>query len=114
MEDLLDVPVDILNVKGRHLRTLPWLNADRLAQSGKKLAIGCIRVDVDEIPSVRWLERELLFAAERYGVENIWGITPECGLHMSDPQLARARLDRLVEVALKVASRFESDAGRQQ
>ena len=114
MEDLLDVPVDILNVKGRHLRALPWLNADRLAQSGKELAIGCIRVDVDEIPSVRWLERELLFAAERYGMENIWGITPECGLRMSDPQLARARLDRLVEVALKVASRFESDAGRQQ
>ena len=114
MEDLLDMPVDVLNAKGRHLRALPWLNADRLAQSAKKLAIGCIRVDVDEVPSARWLERELLFAAERYGAENIWGITSECGLRMSDPQLARARLDRLVEVAVKVASQFESAAGRQQ
>jgi len=107
MEDLLKMPVDILNVEGSHLREVHWLDADCLARSGKKLAIGCIPVNVEEIPSVRWLERELLFATERYGVEHIWGITTECGLRMSDLELAQARLYRLVEVARAVASRFE-------
>lgn len=107
MEILLEMPVDILNVENQHLNGLAWLNANRLKSSNKKFALGCIPVNVDDIPSVRWLERELLFAVERYGVQNIWGITPNCGLRFSDPDKAQQRLDRLAEVALKIATRFE-------
>lgn len=106
MDVLLDMPVNILNIEYQHVKDLPWLNANRLSNSKKKLSLGIIPVNTHEIPTQRRLERELLFAAEQYGVENIWGITPNCGLRLSDPTLARQRLERLVEVAVSVAPRF--------
>jgi 5-methyltetrahydropteroyltriglutamate--homocysteine methyltransferase len=106
MEKLLEMPVDILSLEYQYLRELTWLNASRLSESGKKIALGCISVNRDDIPSVRWLKRELYFAIERYGLENIWGISPNCGMRMSDPSLARARMDRLVEVAVEITAQF--------
>lgn len=106
MTDLLEMPVDILNLVDTYLNALPWLDADALSENKKKLAIGCIPVDTEDIPSARWLVRELSFALERYGSENIWGITPHCGLRMSDLDLAQKRMDRLVEVTAAISAQL--------
>ncbi|MBI4738753.1 hypothetical protein HY772_04240 [Candidatus Woesearchaeota archaeon] len=107
MNQLLDIQVDILNVEGQHLTRVRDLTPQLLRDHGKKLAIGCLPVNANEIPTERQLERDLLRMADRYGAENIWGITPNCGMRWSDRDVARLRLDRLANVALKVASRFE-------
>jgi 5-methyltetrahydropteroyltriglutamate--homocysteine methyltransferase len=107
MEDLLKMPVDILNLEQQYLNEIPWLDSRRLAESDKLLALGCVPVNRSDIPSVPALERELFFAVERYGKEHIWGLTPNCGLRMSTPDKARERLQRIAEIAAKVAPQFE-------
>jgi methionine synthase II (cobalamin-independent) len=99
--------VDILNIEYQHLREIEWLDAKQLEDNHKQLALGCMPVNEDDIPTARWLERELFFAIERYRAKNIWGITPNCGLRSSDLSIARARLERLVEVATRIAPRFQ-------
>jgi 5-methyltetrahydropteroyltriglutamate--homocysteine methyltransferase len=107
MQDLLEFPVDVLNVELRHINEIGWLDRRRMADSGKKLALGCIAVNRDDTPSILALERDLFFARERYGAEHIWGITPSCGLRMSTKDKAYERLQRLAEVAEQVSGSFE-------
>lgn len=99
MDKLLDFPIDILSIELRYLNEIDWLDSRRLAESGKRLALGIIPVNQDEVPSVLSLERELFFASERYGAEHIWGITPSCGQRMSTLDQACERIERLAEVA---------------
>ncbi len=107
MSQLLEMQVDILNVEGQHLIRVRDLTSQLLRDHGKKLAIGCLPVNANEIPTERQLERDLLRMADRFGAENIWGITPNCGMRWSDREVARLRLNRLANVAFKVALRFE-------
>jgi methionine synthase II (cobalamin-independent) len=106
MLDLLQMPVDILNLVDVYLNAVPWLDADMLADHDKRLAIGCIPVDREELPSTRWLVRELAFAMERYGAENVWGLSPYCGLRQCDSGLAQRRMKRLAEVTADINDRF--------
>lgn len=110
LEQLLTFPVNILNVEGRHIRMLPWLNRNRLQESGKKLALGCFPVNTRAVPHIHSLERELLFDKDRYGPEHIWGITPDCGLRMSDFETAKSYLKCLTEVAQRITPSFERES----
>jgi len=99
VEQLLDFPVDILNFELQHINEIEGLDASRLMSSYKQLALGIIPVNQDDVPSVLSLERDLFFAIERYGAEQIWGITPTCGQRMCELEKARERTARLAEVA---------------
>lgn len=108
MDKLLAFPVDILSVELRYLNEIDWLDSRWLAGSGKKLALGIIPVNQDELPSALSLERELFFASERYGAEHIWGITPSCGQRMSTYEHARERIELLSKVVNRYQEGFRS------
>lgn len=108
MLDLLQMPVEILNLVDVYANAVPWLNADVLAEHDKKLALGCIPVDERELPSTRRLVRELTLALKRYGRENVWGLTPHCGLRQSSPELAHQRMNFLAQVTAEIHGRFNA------
>jgi 5-methyltetrahydropteroyltriglutamate--homocysteine methyltransferase len=111
-EDLLDMPVDILNLESDTLRTLSEEHAKKLAASGKRLALGTVPVNTDHVPSPQRVAREALFAAARFGEEAIWGLTPDCGLRLSPLEKALQRMRRLHEAAqiLKRETRDQEDS----
>lgn len=98
-ETLLEMPVDILNLENETLRTLNDEQIQKLTTSGKRLALGMIPVNVERIPSPQRIARRVLFAAERFGEEALWGLTPDCGLRLSPPEKARQRMNRLHQAA---------------
>ncbi len=106
---LLSAKVDILSVEGQHLRRLISVNSTTLVNSHKKIAYGCMPVNDNHIESPRRLIREIVEAVDLYGADNLWAITPNCGLRLieSDEKSQRERLglkiiSRLAEVARKV------------
>lgn len=107
MGKLLDMEkINILSVELQHLNDIAWLDAKVLSNSEKKLALGVMPVNTNDIPSARLIERDLIFAAEKYDIKNIWGITPNCGLRLNTLAEAQERLLRLADVAEKLNSRF--------
>lgn len=114
LDALLDMPVHILSVEGQHLRDLASLDSDLLKRKDKRLALGCMPVNTNTLPNARWLERELLFAIERYGIDNLWGITPDCGLRWSDLEVAQKRLELLAEAVHTIASLLKHEHGRRE
>lgn len=106
---LLTSSVEILSVEGQFLRRLIHINSNKLSSSKKKIAYGCMPVNTGNIENPRRLIREIIEAIDLYGTENIWGITPNCGLRLieSNEKSRKERLGfemikKLVEVARKV------------
>lgn len=110
IRDILDglsrMPVDIFNVENIHLREADEDAVKIIRDSGKKLALGIVPVNNQRIPLPRRVARELVYARERYGADTLWGATPNCGLHLSDQELAMRRMACLVEA---VKSAQEAD-----
>lgn len=96
---LAQMPVDILNLENVHLREVDAHARQALKDSGKKLALGVIPVNVASLPPARRVARELAYAWEDYGPDRIWGITPNCGLRMSEESLAIRRMRCLADAA---------------
>lgn len=108
MRSLLEIEkIDILSVEFQHLIDIPWLDSNILSANRKKLALGVMPVNTNEIPSARLIERDLIFAAERFDINNIWGITPNCGLRLTNLGIAQERLMRLADVAETINARFK-------
>ena len=106
---LLSANVEILSVEGQHLRRLININSNILSSNKKKIAYGCMPVNTNHIESPRRLIREIVEAVDLYGVENLWAITPNCGLRLIESdeisqkeQLGVKIIKRLAEVARKV------------
>jgi 5-methyltetrahydropteroyltriglutamate--homocysteine methyltransferase len=93
---LLDAPVSILNLEGAVLRKLD-VSETKLQAHQKRIAYGCISVntDLEGMESERQVKRDVSWARERLGAA-LWGITPNCGLRLSSPELAQMRIQRLV------------------
>lgn len=103
LDALLDMPVDILNIENIHLREVDDHTLLHLRQSNKKLALGLIPVNTAKVPTSQRVAREILAASDRYGSEKVWGVTPNCGLRASSPEMAVARIQCLVD-AVKIVS----------
>jgi len=96
---LAQMPVDILNLENVHLREVNAEARQALRDSGKKLALGVIPVNLADVPSPRRVARELAYAWEDYGPDRVWGITPNCGLRLSEEPLALRRMQCLAQAA---------------
>ena len=112
---LLSAHVEILSVEGHFLRRLININSYKLSINSKKIAYGCMPVNTDHVESSRRLVREIVEAIDLYGSENIWAITPNCGLRLieSTEKTQKERLGlriitRLSEVAREVERFFDS------
>jgi 5-methyltetrahydropteroyltriglutamate--homocysteine methyltransferase len=94
-DTLLDAPVDVLNVEWEYLRKLD-IDAKKLADKNKYIALGCMAVDTDEVEELPRLEHTLRTARKRLK-DRLWGVTPNCGLSQSDPEVALKKMKRLAE-----------------
>lgn len=115
---LLSASVEILSVEGHFLRRLININSYKLSDNNKRIAYGCMPVNTDHIESSRRLVREIVEAIDLYGIENMWAITPNCGLRLIESteksQKERVGLNiikRLSEVAREV-ERFVDSRGK--
>jgi methionine synthase II (cobalamin-independent) len=97
--ELAQMPVDIFNLENVHLREVNAEARQALKDSGKKLALGVIAVNQADVPSPKRVARELAYAWEDYGSDRVWGITPNCGLRLSEEPLAIRRMNCLAEAA---------------
>lgn len=111
LSDLVEMPVDILNIEYVHLREASEAAITRLKESNKKIALGVIPVNTRELPTAQRVAWDLLAARERFGEEHLWGATPNCGLRLSTPEMASKRIHLLNEVAVRV--RQQTELGRQ-
>lgn len=99
LDDLLNMPVDILNVENVHLHDVDETALRHLRGSSMKLSLGVMAVNTDMIATPQRIAQEVLYAVDRYGSEHLWGITPNCGLRLSTENLAIRRMKCLVEAA---------------
>lgn len=53
-----------------------------IKKANKKIAYGCVPVNVRKNVSVHRLSQEVLYAIETLGKDSVWGITPNCGLRL--------------------------------
>ena len=97
-QQLLDAPVQVLNVEWEHLRGLDWANCRLLENHEKKIALGCLAVDTDTIESLPRIRQIVMTAVNRFG-DCLWGLTPNCGLRLSTRDLAMRRMQILVQAA---------------
>jgi len=101
--DLLKMPVDVLNLESLHLRDLDDKKIKSFRDSDKHLSLGVIRVNSDVIPSPQRVAKEIIYTADRLGMDRIWGITPACGLRLSTSDMAFKRMRCLVDARNKLA-----------
>ncbi len=112
---LLSARVEILSVEGHFLRRLISINSYKLSNNKKKIAYGCMPVNIDHVESSRRLVREIVEAIDLYGIENMWAVTPNCGLRLIEStenaqkeRLGLRIIKRLSEVAREVERFFDS------
>jgi 5-methyltetrahydropteroyltriglutamate--homocysteine methyltransferase len=91
-KELLNMPVDILNIEIEHFQEISAADIEALKESGKKLAFGVIAVNTESIPSPERVAREVIYAGDRCGMELVWGITPVCGMRLSSQQMPVKRM----------------------
>ena len=73
-----------------------------LAQHGKKICYGCIRVDQPDVERLGMLQRVLERAIDRFGIENISAVTPNCGLRGTPYAVAKKKMEVMVGAAKSV------------
>ncbi len=110
--DLIQMPVDILNIENVHLREAAPDKLNVLRVSGMKLALGVVPVNSSGIPTPRRVARELIYAGEQYGDNHLWGVTPNCGLRLSEESLVVGRLNCLTQAVKLVDELMNRDPGR--
>lgn len=103
--ELLKMPVDILNVEIEHFEELTDEQIAALMATQKLLSFGVVPVNTEYIPSPEKVARDVFYAADRCSMDKIWGITPDCGMRLSKPELAKNRMKTLVQAV----SILESD-----
>lgn len=98
LDTLLAMPVDILNVEDRFLGKVGPAGLRRIQASSKKLALGLVPVH-GSVPGADQIAWQLRAALDRYGEEQVWGVTPICGLRLNSITDAVKRMQCLIEAA---------------
>jgi 5-methyltetrahydropteroyltriglutamate--homocysteine methyltransferase len=94
-------PVKMISIEGAWLKydELNHINRDYLTRCGKQLGVGCIQVSDYEIERLRHLQNFLDQMVVRLGEENIWAVMPNCGLRPVPYEVAKEKLQVMIEAA---------------
>ena len=98
-------PFQVMCVEGKHLMRVPGLRARDLEDAGVKIGFGCLDVSKESVEPLFQVERDIRIALQRFGIDNIWAVTPDCGLRRRSLSATRAKILRLVEARNAVAQR---------
>lgn len=94
-------PVKIISIEGEWLnhQALRHIDGDYLARCGKQIGLGCIKVSDYTIERLTTVQNFLDQIVIRLGQEQIWAAMPNCGLRPVSYEIARKKLEILVEAA---------------
>jgi 5-methyltetrahydropteroyltriglutamate--homocysteine methyltransferase len=104
LHQLLDrAPVRAISMEGNWLRheELVDINNATLRSSGKQIGLGCISVSDYRVEKTRTVENFIDQMIQRLGEENIWAVTPNCGLRLMPVEKAKMKLQVMVAAARK-------------
>lgn len=93
--ELLALPFAALAVEGSRLDNLSAIDPDELEFTGACLSFGCIDTQSDQVEPVA-LVRERIHAATRIILPQRLWISPDCGLRLLSPHVAKAKLANMV------------------
>ena len=94
-------PVKIVSLEGSWLKyeELSHIDGNYLTQRGKQLGLGCIAVADYKVERLRTIQDFLDQMVSRFGPENVWAVTPNCGFRPMPYEAAKAKLKVMVEAA---------------
>jgi len=94
-------PVKMVSIEGAWLKydELSHINRDYLTRCGKQIGLGCIQVSDYKVERIRQIQNFLDQMMVRLGEENIWAVMPNCGLRPVPYEVARKKLQVMVEAA---------------
>lgn len=100
-EVLKSAPVQFISMEARWLRqnSLAFVDQEYLRSCNKKLGLGCIDVADYKCERQRSVQDFLEQMVFRFGQENIWAVTPNCGMRMMPFDSAKAKLQIMVAAA---------------
>lgn len=104
-EVIKSAPVQYVSLEAGWLRqnTLGFINRDYLNGCQKKLGLGCIDVANYTCERQRSVQDFLEQMTYRFGPENIWAVTPNCGMRMMPFDAARDKLQVMVAAASNIS-----------
>jgi 5-methyltetrahydropteroyltriglutamate--homocysteine methyltransferase len=100
LDDILTrSPVKMVSIEGAWLKydELSHINRDYLIRCGKQIGLGCIQVSDYNIERKRQVQNFLDQMVVRLGEENIWAVMPNCGLRPVPYEVAKRKLQVMVE-----------------
>ena len=91
----------IISIEGSWLRTDPLLhiNNEYLKRCNKQLALGCVSVTDYSMDKLRSVVDFVAQMVTKLGSDNIWAITPNCGLRPMPYEIAKGKLKILTDTA---------------
>lgn len=101
-------PVEIVSLEGSWLLApeLKEINGAYLVACRKKLGLGCIQVNSRKVESPLWLQVFLEDVLDRVGEDSIWAVMPNCGMRLLDRDVAKRKLQVMVQVVRAVRGEF--------
>ena len=90
-------PVKIVSIEGDWLRNEALLHIDNafLSKCNKMIGLGCLAVRNYSVERVTTLQSFLDVMVDKLGEDNIWAVTPNCGLRHVPYEIALNKLEAL-------------------
>ncbi|GAC1447515.1 MAG: methionine synthase [Ktedonobacterales bacterium] len=93
--ELLALPFAALSVEGSHLANLDAIDPDELEFTGACLSYGCVDTQTAEVEPIALVRERIRAATRIIPPQRLW-ISPDCGLRLLSPQVAKAKLVNMV------------------
>jgi len=105
LDDILTKsPLKMVSIEGGWLNhaELRHINGEYLARCGKQIGLGCIGVSDYTIDKLSRVQQFLGEMVDRLGEENIWAAMPDCALRPVSREIARKKIEVMVQAARSV------------
>lgn len=108
-EVLTSAPVDYVSMEGAWLKheSLSFINNNFLKNCKKQIGLGCIEVADYTVERLRSVEATVDQMVNRLGIENIWAITPNCGMRLMPYEVALKKIQVMCEAAHSIMVAYQ-------
>ncbi len=96
--ELLILPFSVLDIENTHVANLAAIDPDQLEFATVKIGAGVIDTQSTEMESVGIVRQRIHAALGALPADRLW-LSPDCGLRLLDPEVARAKLTNMVAAA---------------
>lgn len=101
VDDLLALPFAVLDLEGTRVDNLAAIDPDQLEVTGMRLGYGCVDTQATAPDPVDVVTERIRAALRVAPAKQLW-VSPDCGLRLAAPEVARAQLASMVAAARAV------------